>query len=568
MHKLLYKSILETYSFVACSVVIFFLLPTIVFSATLSLLPSTITTSVGNTFSISVIANTSGKYINNSDGEILFPVDLLQVVSISKSNSIFTLWVEEPTFSNTTGVISYNGGIVNPGYKGGSGTIATITFKAKKVGTASIVYSDAAVRENDGLGTNILISKSGSVVAIGILEDATTTEDTSSSSLVKPQIYSSTHPNQEIWYANNTASFNWKVPDGVSSLKTLLNKISNATPTLVYDSSVSEKTLTNIVDGIHYFHLSYSSAGGSSPTAHYKIKIDATPPKEFVPVVHTVDYKNLLTLNAEDVTSGIDYYTIKIDSAEPLLVKSDTLIDEQYSLPVLNQGNHSLVVTAYDRAGNYTTSELLYESSYITAPVLSIDATEIVKGESVIISGQSDYPDTPVVITVQLDGKIIKEYTEVTSTDGTFSFTTDKIKKVGILSIYGTNILSDEVKSQPSEKIFVKVNQTSVAQVTITMLWLLCIILCSVGLLIVCYIGWHKYFGTKRKIERELKETITKIHNELVSVKEDLAKQLLSLEAIKIDRVLNKKEKVIFTTLQKNIDEIDMYIEKRLKKLL
>jgi isoleucyl-tRNA synthetase len=73
----------------------------------------------------------------------------LEVLSISKNQSIFSIWVEEPKFSNNEGTISYNGGIPNPGYTGANGEILTATFKVKKTGPASIVFSDSTVWENE-----------------------------------------------------------------------------------------------------------------------------------------------------------------------------------------------------------------------------------------------------------------------------------------------------------------------------------------------------------------------------------------------------------------------------------
>src|SRR3989344_6662876 len=70
---------------------------------------------IGNILNASVIVNTQGKAVNNADAVINFPTDLLEVVSISKSGSIFTLWVEEPAFSNSAGAITFNGGLPTPG---------------------------------------------------------------------------------------------------------------------------------------------------------------------------------------------------------------------------------------------------------------------------------------------------------------------------------------------------------------------------------------------------------------------------------------------------------------------
>lgn len=135
-------------------------------AATLSLSSNTTSVDVGNFFTVNVKANTQGSYINNGEALIQFPTDLLEVISVSKTSSIFSIWVEEPSFSNTTGRVSFNGGIVTPGFIGNSGTLATITFRAKKEGSAVLSFVSGALRENNGFGTDILSSQIGSVIEI------------------------------------------------------------------------------------------------------------------------------------------------------------------------------------------------------------------------------------------------------------------------------------------------------------------------------------------------------------------------------------------------------------------
>lgn len=134
-------------------------------AATLYFRPSQTSVSAGNIVNVEVLVNTDNKWINNAESIIQYPSDLLEVVSIDKT-SIFSLWVQEPNYSNNIGQVSFNGGVPNPGYKGVAGKVASIVFRSKKAGTASVVFSDSAVRENDGLGTNILTSKSGAEISI------------------------------------------------------------------------------------------------------------------------------------------------------------------------------------------------------------------------------------------------------------------------------------------------------------------------------------------------------------------------------------------------------------------
>lgn len=556
-------------------VIISFLFTNKTNAASLSFSPNQTTVSVGNIISLKVITNTDNKSINNAEASIQFPVDILEVVSITKNSSIFTLWVEEPSFSNITGKINFNGGLPTPGYTGQGGQIATITFKAKKIGTASIIFTDAAIRENDGLGTNILTSKNSAIIQIGNVKEIEipTTPSDKNVAPAKPVIVSDTHPDQDFWYKNDTANFSWKIPGGVTSIKTLFSKDPIATPTISYDNSVTRKTLNNLSDGISYFHLRFFSAIGASPIAHYKIKIDSTPPLLFTPTIRREEGQNLIKLNAEDVISGIDYYTIQIDTDSPLKIsKNDLINNDEYVLPVQKEGSHSLIILAYDKAGNYTESKATFESLPITSPVLSLSSKEITTGESVTIFGKTDYPGKQVNIVVENDNKEIGRYIQTTKTDGTFEVTTDKITTVGTINVWAETVFSDVIKSTPSSKVYLKVNETAVVRVALSivfpLLYIIIILILILIILIILYLGWHRYFGLKKKIEIESKETTIEVHRAMILLKEELNNQLMMLERVKTDRSLNEKEEEVFNEIKNNVDEIDEFVEKKLKKLM
>jgi len=137
-------------------------------AATLAISPSGGSLSVGKSISVRVIVNSSGQSINAVSGAVTFSNNLLTLTSISKSGSIVTLWAQDPTYSNSTGTASFQGVILN-GYTGGSGTVVTLTFKAKAEGTASIGISSgsSSVLLNDGQGTNALAGISGASFSIG-----------------------------------------------------------------------------------------------------------------------------------------------------------------------------------------------------------------------------------------------------------------------------------------------------------------------------------------------------------------------------------------------------------------
>lgn len=577
IHKIIFKLLFSTLVIVGFLFVPFCK----IYAASLMLSPSSTTVSVGNILSLKVLLNTNNKYVNNTEATVQFPTDMLEVVSVTKASSIFTLWVEEPSFSNYTGKVVFNGGVPTPGFNGPNGYIATITFKAKKQGVASVILTDAFVRENDGLGTDILSSKSGSNITIGIPKvvevpvpvDPVPSDPALKSGVPsKPVIISNTHPDQDFWYSNDTATFSWKIPNGVTKIETLYNKEPNANPTISYDNSVTEKTLNNLNDGTSYFHLRYYNTSGKSSTAHYRINIDKVPPTNFTPSIRAEGDKNLIKLNAVDTTSGIDYYTLKIDDYPTVKVKIDELVNHEYTLPVQNKGDHDIIVTAYDKAKNITEASTSFSSVAIVAPVLKIDPVEIIVGGTTTISGETNYPNEKVEVTLQFEDKEIKKYTQIINQDGTFSIVTDEIKTKGLINIWGEVLLSLDIRSDPSPTVYLKVVDTKVVSTTISifypLLWIIIIILLLIILLLILYTGWHKFFGLKRKIKRDVKNMEIDIHEALFLLKEELNEQLEILEETKLDRELNKKEKLIFDKIKRNIDQIDDVLEKKLNKIL
>ncbi len=69
-------------------------------------------------------------------------------------------------------------------------------------------------------------------------------------------------------------------------------------------------------------------------------------------------------------------------------------------------------------------------------------------------------------------------------------------------------------------------------------------------------------------INNELEKVKQDAHKAVLLLKEELNDQLDLLEKAKVDRTLNKKEEIIFKGIQKNVDDIDEFIENKLKKMM
>lgn len=110
----------------------------------------------GDVFLVNLIIDTERERINAAQIELTFPPDKLEIVDISKGNSIFSFWPQEPNFSNEIGKISLVGG-VPLGFEG-EGKIISIVFKAifkeQETAFAEVNFTkNTQVLLNDGLGT-------------------------------------------------------------------------------------------------------------------------------------------------------------------------------------------------------------------------------------------------------------------------------------------------------------------------------------------------------------------------------------------------------------------------------
>ncbi len=258
-----------------------FLVASIASAASLSLSPATGVYGSNQTFSVRVSVNTSGAAINAADGTIKFNPNELSVVSVSKG-SVFNLWTAEPTFSNSAGTISFSGGTPT-GYTGASGAVLNITFKTKGSGPTKVNFSSGSVLAADGRGTNVLTNMGGGTYTI-----SAATSEPAPEVIIEyvppantpgaPSVTSNTHPDSQAWYAKKDAELAWSLPAGVTAIRTLLDSSAGSIPSKVYDNPMSSITLTDLDEGVQYFHIQFQNADGWGRVTHYRLAVDSIAP--------------------------------------------------------------------------------------------------------------------------------------------------------------------------------------------------------------------------------------------------------------------------------------------------
>lgn len=384
-------------------------------AASLFIAPSSGNYNVGSNFSIVVKVNTSGQPINAAEGVIVFNPNELSVVSLSKSGSIFNLWIQEPEFSNALGNISFGGIIFNPGFTGSSGTLLTINFKAKAVGSTIISLSSGSVLANDGSGTNILSNLSGGLYTLKTtsaipapppiksevsISDKNQTPTTGIPGA--PAIKSSTHPDQEKWYKNNNPEFSWELPPNVTNLSFLIHPKPDGNPGNVPDGLKNSAKFNDFKDGTNYFHLKFNASGTWGPVAHYRFNIDSRVPKEFEILRLDNDLENprpRISFETNDETSGIDHYELKIGNGDWFTVDKNLAAD--FQLPFLIPRIHAIEAMAFDNAENSVSASGSIKVEAVPKPLI-IEKPEkpiIEPGENFKLKGSAE-PGTRIIIII------------------------------------------------------------------------------------------------------------------------------------------------------------------------
>src|SRR3989338_3457259 len=384
-------------------------------AASLYFSPSSGTHAIGTSFTVSIYVSSADQAMNAASGIISFPSDNLEVTSLSKTGSIFSLWVEEPSFSNSAGTVNFEGIVLNPGFTGASGKAISITFKTKAAGSAPITFSSGSALANDGKGTNILTGLGDANFSIGVVgpgapEIVTPAEVAGTPEA--PAISSPTHPDPNKWYAVKDAKFTWDVPKDTTAVRLLVGRIPQAIPTVTYTTPINSKEITDLAEGTYYFHARLRNAEGWGGVSHFRFQIDTEKPTRFeiseVERKDQTDPRAKFVFDAKDETSGIDHYEIQIGNENPQLWRDDG--SHRYETPALGPGSYTLIAKAVDKAGSSLANSAEFVIQVLEPPIITDYPSELASGEILSIKGKTKYPDAQVNVSLQHEKDEVKRY--------------------------------------------------------------------------------------------------------------------------------------------------------------
>ena len=322
---------------------------------------------VGSTFSISIFVDTKGNEINAVQVDLKFPPDLLQVTTPTAGESFIREWLTPPTYSNVGGFINFKGGIIE-GIVTSAGLVSTVTFRAKSSGLAKIEFLDSSkILLNDGKGTPII----------------STNLDGNYKILVPPpegpEINSFTHPDSDIWYQDLNPTFSWEKKEGVTDFSYSFSESPQEIPDIVSEGSGTSVSYGNVSDGIWYFHIRAKENGVWGRASHFGVKIDRSPPQEFELRIDSPS--GFVFFNTKDIHSRIAHYEISVLDITKTPIPAPFFVEANspYKIPEVTPGKYSIIVRAFDRAGNWQESKTSFS---ILSPLISF-----IEGKGIQIKG-------------------------------------------------------------------------------------------------------------------------------------------------------------------------------------
>ena len=546
-------------------------------AATLYFVPSTGTSNIGGNLSVGVYVSSADQAMNAASGVVSFPQDKLEVISISKTGSIITLWVQEPAFFNQSGILNFEGIVPNPGFTGSGGKIITLNFRVKAAGTAALTFSSGSVLANDGLGTNILTGLGSASFGLGDIPSSAP-EVTAPSAIAgtpaAPQIRSSTHPDSSNWYQATKAAFNWDVPEDVTAVRLLVGKLPQAIPTVTYSPPITSKEIDDFEDGIWYFHAQFKNENGWGGIAHFRFQIDTEPPDpfsiEFVHGKEIFDPSPIINFNTTDALSGIRYYRIKIGSGDFFEVDPNLILSNPYALPPQDPGKNTVVVQVYDKAGNTSAAAEEFEILALESPKITRYEENITEGDLLEIGGKT-YPDSDVDLFLFRGNEKALEQRVKSNSSGDFTFIWSKKLESGVYNVQAQVIDNRGAKSLLSEKITIVVAKSAIFRVGSWAIDFLAVVVPLVALVFILlffiWYGWHKFAAFRKKGKSEVREAEQTLHKAFDLLKEDIREQVKMLEKTKTKRQLTEEEEKIVKRLKKDLDDAEKLVKKEIEDI-
>jgi hypothetical protein len=540
--------------------------------ATLLLTPRTGVFPIGEEFPVQVRIDTGGVAVGSADVTVAYDPNDLTFVSYSTEGSIFSSIIKDEDGS-TYGRVSLQGIVsTNRGpYTGSDGLFVTLTFRPLRNAATQVWFAQGAasplVASVGQIASNILAAPLQAATYTLVPKDvvpaavALSSGTDGSDFAITPLPV----PNDE-WFATTSVKLSYTLPEGVTSMRTDVSTGPSDVPTTVYPVPVSTISVSGLVEGTNYFHLQFKYGDEWGTVIHHALKVDLTPP-EYVVIKEAerqdpADPRVGFVIEAGDALSGIARYAMGIDGGptEPWERPEDGV----YRPEGLAPGEHTLTAWAYDRAGNGTSSDLVFLVKSLNAPTLTSAPDRVLTGDPIVVHGTT-YPDADVtVFTSYNDGEASTKTVKSDST-GEFNATLADAARSGKYTVWFSVADARGAVSPASIKRSVEVTQPFImlfGSIAVTYLSVIIPLIALILLLgLVLWLGYTWMRGYRTRVRRETGEAYHVVEHEFHDLRDELVRQLGTLEKANQSRELTREEMRIFNDLSRRLQQMESHIE-------
>lgn len=550
-------------------------------AAGLFLAPATGIYPIGEPFSIEVRVDTSDVAVGTADAVIAYAPEDIEFVSYSAEGSIFSSIITEPD-QRTPGRIRISGIMARnkSAYTGPDGLFVVLTFRALRNISTEVRFAQGsatpllaavgAVASNvlSGLGaaTYTLIPKETIPPVAAVVyaaEDGVPPGGIEITPVPVPE---------HGWLATTSVKLTWSLPKEVTEMRTHVSDNPVDVPTKVYAVPVSSVDLTGLAPGTNYFHLQMKTNDTWGPVTHFPLKVDLTPP-DYVVITEaerdSSDPKVAFLVEAADAPSGIGRYEVALDDAEAEPWTRPE--DGKYRPDGLEPGEHTLIVTAFDNAGNSTSSTHAFTLRAIEPPVLTDVPDKVLTGNRITVRGTTQ-PDSDVTVFISYnDGEAAERKVR---SDGSGAFTADitEAARSGKYTVWFQVTDSRGATSPLSIKRSVDVSQPFImlfGSIAVTYLSVIVPLIALILLLVlVVWLGYAWQRSYRSRIKRETGEAYGIVRGEFADLRNELVKQIGMLERANQSRELTREEMRIFKDLSQRLEEMEAHISEEIDDIV
>jgi hypothetical protein len=461
----------------------------------------------------------------------------------------------------------------------------SVTFKSLTSGAARVAISGGSVLAADGRGTNVLTNMNGGAYTLAAVASQPTPEViveyvAPANTPTAPQVTSVTHPDQNSWYQKTDAVLSWKLPAGVTAVRTLLDTQAVSVPTKVYDNPISTLSLTDVPQGISYFHVQLKNADGWGRVTHYKLAIDSKKPESLsIAVASDTDASNPeqnLILLVQDATSPVLKFKVQLDGASPFDFIA-TSSSSSLPLPSVNPGYHTVVIEAFDAAGNSIANSFSFTVTSFEKPIFTEYPTTLGLGVIPAIKGITK-SGAKVTVSLTTPQSESKDYEVLAQADGSFMFIPEDPFVVGVYSLTAVATDVSGAKSEPSDAIKMYVTKPGYLVIGSFLVSLLSVVIPLVALLVLTWfmvlycIGRIRTLRARVLLEsREVEAMLLKEFAHIRSVLTDQETKLLALRktsklTLAEEELINEIDsalKIAETRVTKEVHDVTRLVSKK-----